>query len=107
MLAPNDSPSRMFKEAIAASGVGTGGRISFFRPSAIFYENIFRLAGADYHRRVMLYTPNPVQPGSSVSHWDTLAKPNLLMEPFSTFPAVLSVAPPADLSRPFMRDIGW
>lgn len=55
----------------------------------------------------MLYTPNPVQPGSSVSHWDTLAKPDLLMEPFSTFPAVLSVAPPKDLSRPFMRDIGW
>ncbi len=95
------------KQAIAASGAGSGGRISFFRPSAIFYENIFRLAGADYHRRVMLYTPNPVQPGSSVSHWDTLARPDLLMEPFSTFPAVLSVAPPTDLSRPFMRDIGW
>lgn len=95
------------KQAIAASGVVSGGKISFFRPSAIFYENVFRLAGADYHRHVMLYTPNPVQPGSSVSHWDTLAKPNLLMEPFSTFPAVLSVAPPKDLSRPFMRDIGW
>lgn len=95
------------KQAIAASGVGAGGRISFFRPSAVFYENIFRLAGADYHRHVTLYTPNPRQPGSSVSHWDTLAKPNLLMEPFSTTPPVLSVAPPNDLSRPFMRDIGW
>ena len=95
------------KQAIAASGVGSGGRISFFRPSAIFYENVFRLAGADYHRRVMLFTPRPIQPGSSVSHWDTQARPDLLMEPFSTFPAVLSVAPPKDLSRPFMRDIGW
>lgn len=95
------------KQAIAASGVGSGGRIVFFRPSAIFYENIFRLAGADYQRHVTLYTPNPRQPGSSVSHWDTLTTPNLLMEPFSTTPPVLSVAPPKDLSRPFMRDIGW
>lgn len=95
------------KQAIAASGSGSGGLISFFRPSAIFYENIFRLAGADYHRHVMLFTPNPRQPGSSVSHWDTLARPNLLMEPFSTMPPVISVAPPNDLSRPFMRDIGW
>lgn len=95
------------KQAIAASGVPSGGRISFFRPSAIFYENVFRLAGADYHGHVTLYTPNPAQPGSSVSHWDTLPRPNLLMEPFSTSPPVLSVAPPTDLSRPFMRDIGW
>lgn len=95
------------KQAIRASGVGAGRKISFFQPTAVFYENVFRLAGADYRRRVMLYTPNPAQPGSSVSHWDTLAKPDLLMEPFSTFPPVLSVAPPGDLSRPFMRDIGW
>lgn len=95
------------KQAIRASGVGAGRKISFFKPTAVFYENIFRLAGADYRRRVMLFTPNPAQPGSSVSHWDTLAKPDLLMEPFSTFPPVLSVAPPKDLSRPFMRDIGW
>jgi len=95
------------KQAIRASGVAVGKKISFLPPTAVFYENIFRLAGADYRRRVMLYTPNPAQPGSSVSHWDTLARPNLLMEPFSTYPPTQSVAPPGDLSRPFMRDIGW
>ncbi len=31
--------------------------------------------------RVELFTPNPVQLGSSVSHWNTTADPNLLMEP--------------------------
>ena len=28
------------------------------------------LAGTDGAGRVLLYTPNPVQPGSSISHWD-------------------------------------
>lgn len=77
------------------------------KPFAILFENQFRLAGADRHGRVTLYTPNPIQLGSSIAHWDTLAKPNLLMEPFSTSPPVQSVAPPKDLSRPFMRDLGW
>lgn len=77
------------------------------RPLAILFENTFRLAGADFFGRVQLYTPNPIEPGSSISHWDTLAKPNLLMEPFSTLPPVQAVAPPNDLSRPLMRDIGW
>jgi hypothetical protein len=40
-----------------------------------------QLAGADRAGRVMLYTPSPFQPGSSVSHWDTSAFHNLLMEP--------------------------
>ena len=31
--------------------------------------------------RALLYTPNPVQPGSTISHWDTIAFPNQLMEP--------------------------
>src|SRR4029079_1665938 len=37
--------------------------------------------GADAQGRVLLYAPNPVEGGSSVSHWDKSAFPNLLMEP--------------------------
>lgn len=38
-------------------------------------------AGLDPAGRVLVYTPNPLQPGSSVSHFDVSASPNLLMEP--------------------------
>lgn len=41
-------------------------------------------AGGDPAGRVLLFTPNPYQSGSSVSHWDTIAFPNLLMRPTST-----------------------
>ena len=36
-----------------------------------------QLAGADPLDRVMVFTPNPFQGGSSVSHWDTSATRNL------------------------------
>src|SRR6185503_3785031 len=38
-------------------------------------------AGADNAGRVLVYTPLPYQLGSSVSHWDVSANPDLLMEP--------------------------
>jgi len=62
-----------------------------------------RLAGADASNRVQIYNPNPVQPGSSISHWSTLAFPNLLMEP-----AINSdLATDVDLTRHVFNDIGW
>ena len=66
-----------------------------------------QLAGADKNGRVMLYTPNPLQPGSSVSHWDTSAKRNLLMEPAINADLTQSVVPPNDLTLPMFKDIGW
>lgn len=64
-------------------------------------------AGADRAGRIMLYTPNPVQPGSTVSHWDTSASPNQLMEPAINNDLPLDVDPPEDLTRPQLRDVGW
>lgn len=53
--------------------------------------------------RVELFTPNPVQSGSSVSHFNSTCSPNLLMEP-----AINSGLPlDLDLTRQQMRDIGW
>ncbi|HEU5293940.1 MAG TPA: PA domain-containing protein [Burkholderiaceae bacterium] len=66
-----------------------------------------QLAGADQNGRVMLYTPNPFQPGSSVSHWDTSANRNLLMEPAINADLTQSVRPPQDLTLPMFKDIGW
>jgi len=61
------------------------------------------LTGADAHGRMMLYTPDPFQPGSSVSHWDVSATPNLLMEPSVNSDLTSSV----DLTRYAFEDIGW
>jgi hypothetical protein len=63
----------------------------------------FLTAGNDSAGRVRLYTPTTFQGGSSVSHFDTVASPNLLMEP-----AINPGIPTSlDLTRQVMRDIGW
>lgn len=66
-----------------------------------------QVAGADKLGRVMLFSPNPFQSGSSISHWDTSAFHNLLMEPAINADLLHSVKPSADLTLPFMKDIGW
>lgn len=64
-------------------------------------------AGADRAGRALLYTPNPVQPGSTVSHWDTIATPNQLMEPAINGDLRIAVGAPYDLTRAQLRDVGW
>lgn len=66
-----------------------------------------QFAGADSAGRVLLFTPNPFQSGSSVSHWDTIAFRNLLMEPSINADLTHSVIPPEDLTFPMFRDLGW
>jgi hypothetical protein len=63
-----------------------------------------RLAGADAQGRVLVFTPNPLQTGSSVSHFDANARPNLLMEP-----AFQSDVGPrqVDLALSLFHDEGW
>ena len=56
---------------------------------------------------VHLNAPNPVQPGSSISHWDPIAFPNQLMEPSINADLTHSVQTPEDLSLKEMTDIGW
>lgn len=50
----------------------------------------------------MLFTPDPVQPGSSVSHWEDLAWPDLLMEPFTSE----DVFDQVDLTPAQLKDVG-
>jgi PA domain len=69
--------------------------------------NLDVLSGADESDRVLLYTPNPFQSGSSVSHWDTIAFPNLLMEPAINGDLTHSVLVPQDLTFEHLRDLGW
>jgi hypothetical protein len=63
--------------------------------------------GADSSNRVLMYAPNPLEGGSSVSHYDKTAFPNLLMEPNNSSGLTHNVAPPSDLTLPLLRDIGW
>jgi hypothetical protein len=69
--------------------------------------NLAVRAGADASGRPLLYTPNPVQSGSSVSHWDISATPNQLMEPAINADLTHEVTPPNDLTFPLLKDIGW
>src|SRR6266508_82523 len=61
------------------------------------------LAGADSSLRPFLNATNPVQTGSSISHWDPIGFPNLLMEP-NINP---DLAHNVDLTLPLLWDIGW
>lgn len=64
-------------------------------------------AGTDPLGRVLMYAPRPNQPGSSVSHYDTSATPNQLMEPAINADLRHEVKPPFDLTYPLLKDIGW
>jgi hypothetical protein len=60
--------------------------------------------GVDEEGRVLLYMPDPIEPGSSGSHFDPTASPSLLMEP-----AISPDLPfdEVDLTDDALRDMGW
>lgn len=64
-------------------------------------------AGADAAGRALVFTPDPFQSGSSVSHWDTIATPNQLMEPSINADLTHEVIPPFDLTFKLLQDEGW
>lgn len=58
-------------------------------------------AGRHPSGHVRMYAPSTFQPGSSVTHWDTVLVPDEIMEPNAT-------ATPADLiTTQFLKDVGW
>jgi hypothetical protein len=61
------------------------------------------LAGAHPSGRVRMYSPNPFQGGSSVSHYDVSLTPNALMEPAIN----PDLTDNLDLTVDLFRDIGW
>ncbi len=63
--------------------------------------------GTDALNRPLLYTPNPREAGSTVSHWDTSATRNLLMEPFISADLTFGLTAPFDLTLPLLQDLGW
>ena len=66
--------------------------------------NVAGLLGAGRHAtsgRVRMYAPSSLEPGSSVSHWDTVLTPNEIMEPS------LQLSNKKRLTNHLMLDIGW
>jgi len=64
-------------------------------------------AGADALNRARLYAPTLLATGSSVSHFDTIAFRNLLMEPNINPDLTHNLSAPYDLTLELFRDIGW
>jgi hypothetical protein len=75
--------------------------------SASIGKDISILAGADALGRARLFMPNPVQGGSSGSHFDSIAFRNLLMEPAINPDLTHSVKAPEDMTLELLRDVGW
>lgn len=64
-------------------------------------------AGADSSGRARMFAPFPVQAGSSISHFDSVAFPNLLMEPSINSDLTHRVKVPDDLTLELLLDVGW
>ncbi len=75
--------------------------------NATLLSNTAVPSGVDASRRALLFAPNPFQGGSSVSHWDTTAYPNQLMEPAINGDLTHSIVPVWDLTFSLFQDIGW
>ncbi len=64
-------------------------------------------AGADALGRARVYAPFPVAGGSSISHYDTVASKNLLMEPAINPDLRHRLKVPHDLTYELLHDVGW
>lgn len=55
--------------------------------------------------RIRLYAPDPIEPGSSISHWDTSLEPDQIMEPIAVSESESFGG--IGLSSCVLEDIGW
>jgi len=65
------------------------------------------LLGSDSSGHALMFAPPSATQGSSVSHFDTSAFPNLVMEPNYSGDLGHSVVAPQDLTASLMHDLGW
>jgi hypothetical protein len=86
-----------------ADGGVLRGQMSLGPVTALIGRSTTRVAGAHASGNVQLYAPNPYQSGSSISHFDVSATPNLLMEPAISSDLTSSL----DLTRSLFQDLGW
>jgi len=117
IIANSGTPGNLFEFAVGGSdptitipsigiAFGDGNAIIAGSPGAVaaFVVDTTRLAGTT-DGYVRLYAPRTVALGSSISHYDISASPNLLMEPSIT--GSLRANQNLDLTPALMQDIGW
>lgn len=95
---PASYPSMTDAQRLAAS-VSTG-NLHWTGPNVRAAVGLLTTGQVGDH--VKMFAPNPVQMGSSVSHFDTSLVPNQIMEPSYTEPLHTPV-----LELPLFKDIGW
>ena len=95
---PPDYPSMSNAQRVAAS-ISTG-NLHWTGANVRAASGILSAGKVGDH--VRLFAPNPQQPGSSVSHWDTAVSPDQLLEPSYTVPLQA-----AGLEIPLFNDLGW
>ena len=83
-----------------------GTRAKIGTTTSTFMLDTSRRAGAE-NGRPLLYTPAVLASGSSVSHFDVSAFPNLLMEPNINADLTTNLLPPFDLTKSLLIDLGW
>lgn len=88
-----------------AASVVNDGNVVWDGPSAIS-NGAPTLSDGTNQGRIQLFAPNPQQPGSSISHWDTAVSPDALMEPFETGNMFITQAG-IGLASCVLQDIGW
>jgi PA domain len=93
--------------ALISQQDGTKLRASAGRFATASFIDQPRRAGTDLFGRPLMFAPTKVRPGSSVSHWNVSASPNLVMEPFANGDESNSLKPNKDLTYSLMQDIGW
>jgi hypothetical protein len=79
------------------------GNVVWDGPAVLAGATGFLNSGTDTAGHPRLFAPNPVQLGSSISHFDTAASPNLLMEPYITS----NLGSDLDLTDEQLFDVGW
>ena len=89
----------------AASAINTNNLV--WTGSRVVGDASLLTAGKDAQGRPMLYTPNPLASGSSISHWERSLSPNQLMEPNINTSLTHNVVAPYDLTTALFADIGW
>jgi hypothetical protein len=94
-------------KAAVAAAIPYGSRSKAGTVTVSLATDPVRIAGADVNGNPLLYTPNPLVSGSSVSHWDVTASPNLLMEPNINPDLTTTLTAPIDLTLPLLKDLGW
>jgi hypothetical protein len=98
-----DDPTITIPSVRVSQSDGTFLKANLVGMNATLLLDPTKRAGADAAGRALLYAPNPYTPGSSVSHYDVSAEPNLLMEPGINS----SLSSDTDLTLHLFADIGW